>query len=204
MNPDDHPAPPPPTPSGPSRRVTAFAVVTVALMLVVAVAVVLTIRGDGDAAGSSPSQPPPPQPTAAATTTTLDPKTEVVARLREILRVRDRALVSRNASLLDDIYTVDCNCLKDGRAAIQQLREEKVVWKGLSTSLTVQKTQRVNDRLWEVIGVLSTPPVQVENETGGLLRTVPPERNQLRFALAKPIDADEWLLGHVSLLNEGG
>jgi hypothetical protein len=106
--------------------------------------------------------------------------------------------------LLDDIYTVDCNCLKDGRAAIRQLREEKVVWKGLSTSLTVQKTQRVNDRLWEIIGVLSTPAVQVENETGGLLRTVPPERNQLRFALAKPIDADEWLLGHVSLLNEGG
>jgi hypothetical protein len=100
MNPDDHPAPPPPTPSGPSRRVTAFAVVTVALTLVVAVAVVLTIRGDGDAAGSSPSQPPPPQPSAAATTTTLDPKTEVVARLREILRVRDRAFHDRDAELL--------------------------------------------------------------------------------------------------------
>jgi hypothetical protein len=132
MNPDDHPAPPPPTPSGPSRRVTAFAVVTVALTLVVAVAVVLTIRGDGDAAGSSPSQPPPPQPTAAATTTTLDPKTEVVARLREILRVREEAFAARDPKRLDRVYASDCPCLAAGRDAIAALKREHVVWKGRS------------------------------------------------------------------------
>jgi hypothetical protein len=204
MNPDDHPAPPPPTPSGPSRRVTAFAVVTVALTLVVAVAVVLTIRGDGDAAGSSPSQPPPPQPTAAATTTTLDPKTEVVARLREILRVRDRALETRNASLLSSIYTVDCPCLQGDRDAIQRLRRTHEVWRGVSTSIRVQKLERVNARLWIVNAIFVAAPFDVESESGDLIQKTPGERNLSRFALARPVGNEDWLLGHVSLIEQQG
>jgi hypothetical protein len=194
----------------PTRRATPLLAAGVALaLLLVAAAWTLTARGSGgDPAGDpAASAPPPasaPPTTLAATTTTQDPEAEVVARLRHILRVRDQALLSRNASLLDDVYTVDCNCLRDGRAAIRRLRQDKVIWKGLSTTLTVQETHRVNDRLWEVIGVLSSPAVRVQDEAGGLLRTVPPERNQLRFALAKPTDADEWLVGHVSLLNQGG
>jgi hypothetical protein len=112
--------------------------------------------------------------------------------------------LNRNADLLDDIYTVDCNCLKDGRTAIRQLHQERVFWKGLSTRLAVQQIERVNDRLWIVTGVVSTATVRIESELGELLRVIPPERNRLRFALAKPLDVDEWLLGHVSLLNEGG
>jgi hypothetical protein len=171
---------------------------------VAATAAFLMTRSDGEEVGSLPSGSSVPPTTAAPTTTTIDTETEVVARLREILRVRDRAILNRNAKLLDDIYTVDCNCLKDGRTAIQQLRQEKIVWKGLSTRLAVQKIERVNDRLWAVTGVVSTAEIRIESEVGELVRVIPPGRNQLRFALAKPAGVDEWLLGHVSLLNEGG
>ena len=170
----------------------------------VAAAAFLLTRSDGEAVGSPPPGSSVPQTTASPTTTTIGTETEVVARLREILRIRDSALLNKNAKLLDDIYTVDCNCLKDGRTAIQQLRHGKVVWKGLSTRLAVQQTERLNDRLWTVTGVVSTAEVRIESELGELVRVIPPERNKLRFALAKPLGADEWLLGHVSLLNEGG
>jgi hypothetical protein len=198
----DDPAPPPLPPRGPSRAVWVTAIATA--LLVAVAAALLTTRSDGEAVGSLPPEPSAPPTTASPTTTTIDTETEVVARLREILRVRDRAILNRNAKLLDDIYTVDCNCLKDGRTAIQQLRREKVVWRGLSTRLAVQQIERVNDRLWAVTGVVSTAEVRIEGESGELVRVIPPERNQLRFALAKPLGVDEWLLGHVSLLNEGG
>jgi len=197
--------PPPPPTRGPAHRAAWVAAIAVALLLVVAAAAVLVNRGDGQAAGApTPPTPSPPQPTASPTTTTIDPQTEVVARLREILRVRDQALLKRNAGLLDDIYTVDCNCLQDGRTAIRRLRQERIFWKGLSTRLTVQQIERVNDRLWVITGVLSTAAVRIENELGELVRVIPPERNRLRFAVAKPLDVNAWLLGHVSLLNEGG
>jgi hypothetical protein len=199
---DDHPAPPPPTPRGPSRRAAWLAAAAVALLVVVVVVTVVVNRSD-EVTHSPAPDPLSPRATAAPTTT-INTQTEVVARLREILIVRDRALLSRDVSLLDGIYTVDCNCLKDGRTTIRRLRQEKVVWKGLLTRLTVQQIQRVNGRLWTVIGELSTPAVRIESESGKLVRVIPPERNQLRFAMARPVDVDEWLLGHVSLLNKGG
>jgi hypothetical protein len=169
----------------------------------VVVVVTIVMNRSDEVTGSPAPEPSSPRATVAPTTT-IDTQSEVVARLREILSVRDRALLRREVNLLDDIYTVDCNCLKDGRTTIRRLRQEKVVWKGLLTKLTVQQVQRVNGRLWIVIGVLSTPAVRIESELGKLVRIIPPESNQLRFAMAKPLDVDEWLLGHVSVLNKGG
>ena len=146
----DHPAPPPPTPRGPSRAVWSAAILTA--LLVAAVAAVFAIRGDGQVAGSLPPAPSSPPATAAATTT-IDPRTEVVARLREILRVREEAFAKRDASLLDQIYSDDCPCLKAGRDAITALRKENVVWKGRSISLLVQSTDEINEQLWEVGGL---------------------------------------------------
>jgi hypothetical protein len=48
------------------------------------------------------------------------------------------------------------------------------------------------------VAVVRTPSVRIETESGRLLRTVPPERNLVRFALTKPQNAEEWLLGHAS------
>jgi hypothetical protein len=198
----DHPAPPPPTPRGPSRAVWTAAITTA--LLVAAGAAVFATHGTDPPAGSLPPMPSSPSVTAAAATTTIDPRTEVVARLREILKVRDRALETRNASLLSSIYTVDCPCLEGDSDAIRRLKQSHQVWRGVATSISVQKLEQVNDRLWIVNALFVAAPFQVENESGDLIRTTPGERNLTRFALARPVGFQEWLLGHVSLIERRG
>jgi hypothetical protein len=66
---------PPPTPHDPAHRAAWVAAIAISLLVVVAVAAVLVTSSDG--------------------------QTEGVARLREILRVRDQALHDRNAGLAD-------------------------------------------------------------------------------------------------------
>ncbi|HET6747854.1 MAG TPA: hypothetical protein VFL71_01220 [Actinomycetes bacterium] len=199
METEDRPAPPPPTPGGTSRR-AAVAAIAAALLLVVAVVAVFATRGDGDAAGSTAPEPPPSQTTAAATTTTIDTETEVVARLREILRVREEALAARDPNLLDQVYASDCPCLKAGRDAIAALRNEHVVWKGRSISLQVQSTQPVNVRLWEVVALFTSGRFRIETEEGGLIREAPAERIRYRFLLVRLAEGEPWLLGSVSVL----
>jgi hypothetical protein len=194
----DDPAPPPPTPRGPSRAVWATATATA--LLVAAVAWFLTTRNDDQPVGSLPPQPSAAATTAAPTTTTIDTKTEVVARLREILQVREEAFASRDASLFDQVYTSDCPCLKAGRDAIAALVKENVVWKGRSISILVQSTQRINDRLWEVVAVFTSKPFRIETEDGALIRTASAERITYRFLLFRPSEGEQWLLGNASVL----
>jgi hypothetical protein len=130
--------------------------------------------------------------------TTISTPIEVTSRLREILQVRDEALLARDADLLSGIYTVDCECLEDGRALINQLLQKNIVWRGVRTEVAVRSTEEVNDRLWIVVATIQTPSVRIETESGQLIRIVPPERNRVRFALAKPQNEKEWLLGHAS------
>jgi hypothetical protein len=165
------------------------------LALLAGIGFVVT-RGE-DAVSSAPSTG---RPAGIATTTagTAVSETEIASRLREILKVRDRALVARDSKLLDDIYTVDCKCLEDGRALIRQLRKENVVWKGVTTDIAIDNTEEVNGRLWIITATVPTPPVRIETEAGRLIRIVPAERNVVRFALARPQNEDEWLLGHAS------
>jgi hypothetical protein len=199
---DDHPAPPPPTPRGPSRRTAWLAAAAVVLLVVVAAAAILTTRGDGGAAESSSPESSFPQTTAPPTTTKVDLRNEIVARLRQILRVRDRALETRNSSLLSSIYTVDCPCLQGDRDAIRRLRRNHEVWRGVATSISVEKLEQVNERLWIINAFFVATPFRVENESGDFIRKTPGERNLSRFALAKPIGHEEWLLGHVSLIEQ--
>ena len=137
---------------------------------------------------------------ATTTATTVSTRTEVTSRLREILETRDRALLARNARLLSGIYTTDCECLEDGQALIQKLRKENILWKGVRTEIEIRSTEEVNDRLWIVVATVRTPSVRIETEAGSLVRVVPPERNLVRFALAKPHNEQDWLLGHASTL----
>jgi hypothetical protein len=177
-----------------------FAAVTVALLLVAVVAAILVTRG-GDAKSTAPLLPQTASVTSTtAPTTTLEPQDEVIDRLRDILRIRDRALEKRDAKLLDTIYTVDCNCLSQSRALIRQLRKDHVVWDGLSTSLQVQKVEKINDRLWTVIGVLATSTARIEDESGNLIEIAPAEKDRFRFAVAKPVDSQDWLLGYASVI----
>jgi hypothetical protein len=197
----DQPAPPPPTPRGPSRAVWTAAIVTA--LLAASIAAVFATRGDGQAAGSLPPAPSSPPATAAATTTTINPRTEVVARLREILKVRDRALHDRNAQLLSAVYTVDCPCLEGDTNAIRELVGRNYHLIGGATSIRVRRVERVNSRLWLVIADFDSAPLRIETESGDLVRQEPAGSDLFQFALAKPVDATEWLLGRASAYKDG-
>jgi hypothetical protein len=176
------------------RQYAALSVLVGVLTLIAAVVVVT--RSDDE---SPPSQPSSGLAADGETTTTTMPlRTEVISRLRSILKVRDKALLSRDADLLSGIYTVDCECLKDGRALIQQLLRENIVWRGVTTRISIKSAEEINDRLWVVVATVETPSVRIETEDGKLVRTVPPERNLVRFALAKPENEEKWLLGNAS------
>jgi hypothetical protein len=193
---EDHPAPPPPTPSGPSRAVWTAAISTA--LLVAAIAAVFATRGDDPPAGSLPPAPSSPPATAAATTTTIDPETEVIARLKEILKVRDAAYEQRQAELLKTIYTSDCPCLAGDGNAIKQLLKDKAVWIGASTSIRVKKLERVNERLWIVIAIFDGSTFRIETESGQLIRSVRGKSELFRFVLARNLASSEWLLGYAA------
>ena len=149
-----------------------ISVVLFVIVLAVLVAVGAMVSRSEEATSSAPSSSRPAG--GGSTTTTIAvAKTEITSRLREILKVRDRALLARDARLLSDIYTVDCKCLEDGKALIRQLRKENVVWKGVSTNITIENTEEVDDRLWIVVATVQTPPVRIETEAGRLVRIVP-------------------------------
>jgi hypothetical protein len=196
---EDHPTPRPPTPRGPSRRTAWLAAATVALLVVV---VIVTVVNRSDEVTGSPAPEPSSPRATAAPTTTIDTQTEVVARLREILRIREEAFANRDSSLFDQIYSNDCPCLRAGRNAIAALVKENVVWKERSVSVLVQSTQSINDRLWEVIALFTSKPFRIETEEGVLIRRVPAERLKYRFLLFRPARGDPWLLGNASVLKD--
>jgi hypothetical protein len=192
----DHPAPPPPTPRGPSRAVWITATTT-ALLVAVAAAFLMT-RSDGDAVGSPAPESSAAPTTASPTTTTIDTETEVVARLREILRVRDVAYRQREAGLLRTIYTSDCPCLAGDGKAIKQLLKDNAIWVGASTSIRVEKLERVNERLWIVIAIFDGSPFRIETESGQLIRSVEGKSELFRFVLARSADRSKWMLGYAA------
>jgi hypothetical protein len=195
---DDHPAPPPPTPRGPSRRTAWLAAAAVALLVVVAAAAILTTRGDGGAAESSLPESSFPQTTAPPTTTKVDPRNEIVARLRQILRVRDKAYRQREEGILKTIYTSDCPCLAGDGNAIKQLRKDGATWVGASTSIRVEELERVTERLWIVTAIFDASPFRIEAETGHLIRSIEGKSELFRFLLAKSDARPEWMLGHAA------
>jgi hypothetical protein len=193
------PQSPPSALSGSSRRGRLSAVVVTLVVASSAVIGLLVSRQD-----NNPSSFPSEQmagsgmTSTTSTATTSSTQTEVTSRVREILQVRDKALLARDVDLLSGIYTIDCECLEDGRALINQLLQKNIVWRGVRTKVAVTSIEKVNDRLWIVVATVQTPSVRIETESGRLIRIVPPERNRVRFALAKPQNEKEWLLGHAS------
>jgi hypothetical protein len=196
MSKDDLQVPSESSPKASYRGHASVVLFVLVLALLAGIGFVVT-RGQ-DAVSSAPSTGRLGGNATTTTATAVSKESEITSRLREILKVRDRALVARDSKLLDDIYTVDCKCLEDGRALIRQLRKENIVWKGVTTAIAIDNTEEVNGRLWIIIATVQTPPVRIETEAGRLIRIVPAERNVVRFALAKPQNEDEWLLGHAS------
>jgi hypothetical protein len=52
-----------------------------------------------------------------------------------------------------------------------------------------------------VIGILSTSTARIEDESGNLIEIAPGENDRFRFAVAKPVDSQDWLLGYASVIH---
>jgi hypothetical protein len=190
-----HPARPP---AGTQRRRLIFLVLIAGLVVAVG-AIALTRRSDPATTGA----PSASTSTTAldVTTTTVGEREEVVARLRAILRVRDRAYRERDVDLLRDVYTTDCPCLRGDGRAIEQLIKDDAVWVGASTSVKVQNLERASDRLWIVVATFIGSPFKIETESGNLIRSVEGRSEPFRFALAKS-ESNELLLGFAGPVDE--
>jgi hypothetical protein len=153
---------------------------------------------DGAAGGVAP---PARTGTTATPTTAVSPQTRLVARLREILTTRDR---DRDVRLLETIYTSDCPCLRGDSDAIRQLLKDNAVWVGASTSIRVRQLERVNDRMWIIVGDFIGSPFRIETESGRLIRSVEGRSELFRFVLGKTAVDPEWLLGYASSVDKVG
>jgi hypothetical protein len=184
-------------PSSTVARSSRRHLVVVILMALSVGAVLFVATRAGEPMNASSSSPSRLEGTIASTRP-LDPEAEVVARLREILDIREKAFRQRDASLFDAVYTSECPCLRAGRDAIAALKRENVRWTNRSISIEIESTNSINSRLWEVVALFASGSFRIEDEDGTLVRDVPAERIRYRFLLVRSSDGGPWKLGTAS------
>lgn len=131
-------------------------------------------------------------------TTAVGTRAEVIERLRTILGIRDKAFRERDAKILEDVYTVDCPCLEGDRNAIKELESNNYRMVGGATSIRIRRASQVSAQLWLVVADFRSAPLRIETEDERLIREEPGGSDLFQFALAKPADSSEWLLGRAT------
>jgi hypothetical protein len=154
-----------------SRRLVATGLLMVVL-LVALLGTLLWTRQE-DEREVAPSAATPSSVEALPTSTTRDTRDEVIERLQQILRIRDKAFRERDAEILKDLYTTDCPCLEGDRNAIRELTENNYHIVGGTTSILIRRVERVTDRAWLIIADFRSAPLRVEAEGDRLIREEP-------------------------------
>jgi hypothetical protein len=130
----------------------------------------------------------------------LTPRDEVVARLREILRIREEAYRFRDPELLRTVYSNDCPCLASDEKAIYELLEREHRWVGIATSIDVRSAKRIGKRIWVVVALLHSDRLQIETSSGAPVHVEPAGVDLFQFTLVMPRDSQQWLLGLAAIL----
>ena len=190
--------PTPRTVTGSRRLLYAGALIAI---LTTGVFALLVTSRDGDLAATSTSGASPSAGTVSpGSTATPSVRSTVIARLEEILQIREQAFRERDASLFDDVYTDTCLCLRAGRDAIAALKRENVVWTNRSISIDVQSAESISENLWEVVALFVSDSFNIETEEGKLVRKAPAERLRYRFLLVRTSGTETWRLERASLV----
>jgi len=177
-----------------SAMVTARRLAVIALAaLLASIAYLTTIEDD---AGYPPQELTPTS--LGPVRANLDPRREVVSRLRDILRIREEAYRSRNPDDLRLIYSSDCPCLANDEKAISELLARGHRWEGISTSIEVRGVSKINERLWTVVLLLRSKALRIETLGGRPIRIEPAGSDLFEFTMVKPLGGEQWLLGLVS------
>lgn len=186
-------------PTGRRNRLVLVGLVMAVLLVWGIFTSIAQLRRSSDDSASRAALPSRTSATTASSST-ISTAEEVRARFKEIFRIRDQAIRTRNPLLLDEIYTVDCPCLKGDQQLIRKLRQERLLWRGVKISLDVQDMEKVNNRLWTATALVTTSPFQITTESDVVVRRVPKGREFSRFALARPTGTGDWLLGQASVI----
>jgi hypothetical protein len=139
-----------------------------------------------------------PAPTIAKISFTS--RTEIISRLREILRIREEAYRLRSSDMLASIYSRDCPCLSSDGDAIDELLRKKRIWDGVGTSIEVREATMINGRVWTIVGLFKSEALYIKTEDGRLVGAEPAGEDLFKFTLVKPQGERDWLLGLVSLV----
>jgi hypothetical protein len=189
-------------PTGRRNRLVLVGLVMAVLLVWGILTSIAQLRRSSDDSASRATLPSRTGATTASSSTisTASTAEEVLVRFKEIFRIRDQAIRTRNPLLLDEIYTVDCPCLKGDQQLIRKLRQERLLWRGVEISLDVQDMEKVNNRLWTATALVTTSPFQITTESDVVVRRVPKGQEFSRFALARPTGTGDWLLGQASVI----
>jgi hypothetical protein len=186
-------------PTGRRNRLVLVGLVMAVLLVWGILTSIAQLRRSSDDSASRATLPSRTGATTASSST-ISTAEEVLVRFKEIFRIRDQAIRTRNPLLLDEIYTVDCPCLKGDQQLIRKLRQEQLLWRGVEISLDVQDMEKVNNRLWTATALVTTSPFQITTESDVVVRRVPKGQEFSRFALARPTGTGDWLLGQASVI----
>lgn len=109
----------------------------------------------------------------------------VAARLREIFRAQDAALLARDPARLEGAFAPGCPCLAAARARIGDLRASRLVWSGYRSTIAQAQPRHLGGGVWTVTALLSGSATQVRTEPPAqrLVRILPPERGRWVFHL---------------------
>jgi hypothetical protein len=176
------------------RRFAAVGLVV--LVLLVALLGVFVMGRDDHIEGAAPTQTQ--SSVKSSPTTAVGTRAEVIERLRTILGIRDKAFRERDAKILENVYTVDCPCLEGDRSAIKELESNNYRMVGGATSIRIRRASQVSAQLWVVVADFRSAPLRIEAEDERLIREEPAGSDLFQFALAKPADSSEWLLGRAT------
>jgi hypothetical protein len=186
-------------PASPRRLV---ALVLVAILLLAALLAAVLLGRDVDS-GVAVSTLPPSTTGALSTSTTGDIRAEVVGRLRKILEIRDQAFRDRSPKILNDVYTEDCPCLEGDKNAIQELIDNDYHIVGGATSVRIREVNQVSERLWLVVADFRSAPLRIEAKGNRLVREETGGSDLFQFALSRPSESTEWLLGRATAYRNG-
>jgi hypothetical protein len=97
----------------------------------------------------------------------------VVQRFRQMMQVRQVALLRRDAGLLGAIYTPNSPNLRRDRHEIDALLQGHKRWVDLTLPVGVLHAYQVSSGRWMVIAVLGRSSARLVTDDGQLLRDVP-------------------------------
>lgn len=133
---------------------------------------VLVTRATSTAATTEPVLVGPP-PTLATDPTLATVHDHVVRRFRQIIALRQTALVERDEGVLQTIYVPGSPNLRRDREEIRGLLEGHRRWDGLILPASVFRAYQLDSRRWMVIAQLGRSGARLETDSGALLRQVP-------------------------------